>query len=177
VNLVKKQWPYFLLVFVIPVVAILWWWGLFSSAKVEVSERGGYRYAYLDAQGVYSKLASTRNEVLFELKRQGINAGAQVTLVLTDPRTTPYDELKARTGFMVTRDAMPLAPLKIEEVPMRQVAVARIKAHPLLAYGKTYSALLDFAAQHKIPLQLPTLEIYDASILSVEMPFPSEKAQ
>lgn len=175
VNVVKKQWPYFLLVFVIPVSAMLWWWGLFSTAKVEVAERGGYRYAYLDAQGVYSKLTSKQNEVLFELKRQGINPGAQVTLILTDPRTTPHDALQARTGFMVAANAMPVSPLKVEDVPKRQVAVAHIKAHPLLAYGKTYSALLDFAAEHNISLQLPTLEIYDASVLSVEMPLSTEK--
>ena len=172
---VKKQWPYFLLAFVVPVTAMLWWWGLFSTATVEVAELGGYRYAYLDAQGVYSKLASKQKEVKFELERQGIQAGAQVTLVLTDPRTTPHAQLQARTGYMIGPDAKPASPLMTETIPVRQVAVAQIKAHPLFAYGKTYSALLDFAAQQKIPLHLPTLETYDASVLRVEMPLASEK--
>jgi DNA gyrase inhibitor GyrI len=172
---VKKQWPYFLLAFVVPVTAMLWWWGLFSSATVEIAERGGYRYAYLDAQGVYSKLTSKQKEVLFELKQQGINPGVQVTLMLSDPRITPHDQLQARTGFMISADAMPKAPLKTDTIPVRQVAVAHIKAHPLFAYGKTYSALLDFAEKQKMSLQLPTLELYDASVLSVEMPLASDK--
>ena len=171
----KKQWPYFLLAFVVPVTAMLWWWGLFSSATVEVAERGGYRYAYLDTQGVYSKLTSKQKEVLFELKQQGINPGVQVTLMLSDPRITPHDQLQARTGFMISADAMPKAPLKTDIIPVRQVAVAHIKAHPLFAYGKTYSALLDFAEKQKMSLQLPTLELYDASVLSVEMPLASDK--
>lgn len=148
---------------------------MFSTAKVEVADRGGYRYAYLDAQGAYSKLASKQKEVLFELKRQGINAGAQVTLILTDPRTTPHDQLQARTGYMVEANALLQAPLKADTIPVRQVAVAQIKAHPLFAYGKTYSALLDFSEQQNTALHLPTLEIVDASVLSVEMPLASQK--
>jgi len=174
---VKKQWPYFLLVFAVPVTAILWWWGLFSTATVEVAERGGYHYAYLEAQGYYSKLTSKQKEVLFELKQQGITPGAQVTLMFSDPRTSSKDELKARTGYIISPDAQIKAPLQSESIPLRQVAAARIKAHPLFAYGKTYSALLKFAEQHGAALQLPTVEIYDASVLTVEMPLNSQKTE
>ncbi|MDP2246555.1 MAG: AraC family transcriptional regulator [Nitrosomonadales bacterium] len=170
----KKHWPYFLIVFLIPVITILWWWGLFSSAKVETGERGDYYYAYLDAEGPYSKLTSTQNEVLFVLKQQGIEAGAQITLILSDPRTTPYKELKARTGFIIDKDKMPAAPLKIETIPIRKVAVAEIKAHPLFAYGKAYSALIDYSEDHKTTLHLPTLEIVESSVLHVEMPLAEE---
>lgn len=175
IHVVKKQWPYFLLVFVLPVTAMLWWWGLFSSATLEIGERGGYRYAYLEAQGAYSKLASQQHEVLFQLKRQGIQTGEQVTLVLTDPRSTPHDQLLARTGYIIADGATPAAPLKVETIPARRVLVAEIKAHPLFAYGKTYSALLDYCRRQHTPLQLPTFEIYDASRLRVEMPLANEK--
>jgi hypothetical protein len=167
---VKKQWPYFLLAFVIPVATILWWWGMFASVSVEVAERGPYRYAYLNAQGYYSRLAAKQQEVRAELAHQGITAGGQVTLLLKDPRTTPHDQLWARTGYLIGPEARPQAPLAEATIPVRQVAVARIKAHPLFAYGKTYSALLKFTKQQQTTLHLPTLEIYDASILSVEMP-------
>lgn len=173
-HVVKKQWPYFLLVFVLPVSAMLWWWGLFSSATLEVGDRGGYRYAYLDAQGVYSQLTSKQHEVLFQLNRQGIQAGEQVTLVLTDPRTTPHDQLLARTGYMIASSAAPAAPLKVGTIPTRRVAVAEIRAHPLFAYGKTYSALLDYCQRQHMALQLPTFEIYNASKLQVEMPLTHE---
>lgn len=168
--LVKKHWHYFLIVFLLPVLLILWWWGLFSSARIETGERGDYYYAYLDAEGPYSKLTSKQEEVLFTLKQQGIAPGAQITLILSDPRTTPYKELKARTGFLIAKDQMPAAPLKIETIPLRKVVIAEIKAHPLFAYGKAYSALLDYSEQHNMTLHLPTLEIVEASVLHVEMP-------
>ena len=172
----KKQLPYFLIVFLVPVIAVLWWWGLFSSAKVEIAERGGYRYAYLDAQGVYSKLGKKRGEVLFSLDQQHIEAGPEITLMLSDPRTTPHDQLKAQTGFIIAADAMPQAPLKVATVPIRKVAVAEIRAHPLFAYGKAYSALLEYAKAHDTTLHLPTLEIFHDSKLTVEMPLQAANA-
>ena len=166
----KKHWHYFLIVFLLPVIVILWWWGLFSSAKIETGERGDYYYAYLEAEGPYSKLTSKQGEVLFTLKQQGIEAGAQITLILSDPRTTPYKELQARTGYLIAKDKMPAAPLKIDTIPLRNVVIVEIKAHPLFAYGKAYSALLDYSEQHNTTLHLPTLEIVEASVLHVEMP-------
>jgi hypothetical protein len=171
---VKKQLPYFLLVFLLPVIAVLWWWGLFSSATLQVSSEGDYRYAYLDAQGVYSKLVKKQDEVLFELKKQNITPGAEVTLLMSDPRITPHDDLMAQAGFMIAKDANPLPPLKVNTIAKREVVVAEIKAHPLLAYGKVYSALLDYAKQHNTGLHLPTLEIYEHSVLRVEMPFEEQ---
>ena len=170
----KKQLPYFLLVFLLPVIAVLWWWGLFTSATLHVSTEGDYRYAYLDAQGVYSKLVKKQDEVLFELKKQNITPGAEVALLMSDPRTTPHDDLLAQAGFMIAKDANPLPPLKEGTIDKRDVVVAEIKAHPLLAYGKVYSALLDYAKQHDTTLHLPTLEIYEHSILRVEMPLKEQ---
>lgn len=172
----KRHWPYFLIVFLIPVVIILWWWGLFSTAQVGIEERGDYYYAYLDAEGPYSKLATKQNEVLFNLKQQGIQAGAQISLILSDPRTTPYKSLQARTGFIIDKAVIPAAPLKVEIIPMREVAVAKIKAHPLFAYGKAYSALIDYSEEHNTTLHLPTLEIVQSSVLQVEMPLAEESS-
>ena len=97
----KKQLPYFVLFFVLPVVAMLAWWGLFSSASLEVGTSPAYDYVYLDAEGPYSKLSSKQNEVLFYMKQQNIAHGAAISIVLTDPRTTSYKELLARAGFVV----------------------------------------------------------------------------
>ena len=166
----KQQWPYFLLVFAVPVLAILWWWGLFSKATVEVAERGPYHYAYLAAKGPYSKLAQTHAEVDAILRQQKIAAGKSVTLILDDPRTTPTDERRARTGFLIPEDAAPAQPLLTDSIPARRVISVKVRAHPIFAYGKAYGALLDYMQQQHLQLQLPTLEIYDASILTVEMP-------
>jgi len=61
-------------------------------------------------------------------------------------------------------------PLKLGHIDPQKVAIARIKAHPLLAYGKTYSVLLDYCKKQNMKLQLPTVEIFDHSVLRVEMP-------
>lgn len=166
----KKNALYFLLLFLLPILGVLWWWGLLSQASISVAERGAYRYAYLETSGGFSKHGAKQNEVRYELKQQGIAPGAQVTLILTDPRTTRQDQLRAHTGYMIAAEATAKAPLKTATIPMRRVVVAQIKAHPLFAYGKTYAALLEFSRQQNTQLRLPTLEIYQASVLSVEMP-------
>lgn len=151
-------------------LSVLWWWGLFSSATVSVAERGAYAYAYLDAEDVYSKLDKKRDEVRFYMKKQALPAEVQITLILTDPRTTAHAELRAQTGYLVPSNYTPLAPLKVGYIPKRKVLVASIKAHPLFAYGKTYKALIQATQAQQTELNLPTVEIVQHSVLSVEMP-------
>ena len=170
----KKQLPYFVLFFVLPVIAMLSWWGLFSSASLEEGVSPAYDYVYLDAEGPYSKLSSKQNEVLFYMKQQNIAHGASISIVLTDPRTTSYKPLLARAGFVVDHVVEVKEPLKLGHIDPQKVAIAQIKAHPLLAYGKTYSVLLDYCKKHDIKLQLPTVEIFDHSVLRVEMPLENK---
>ena len=171
----KKQYFYFGLFFLAPVVAMLAWWGLFSSASLKVEDAPAYDYVYLDAEGPYSKLASKQDEVLFYLKQQNIPHHGSFTLVMTDPRTTSYKDLLARTGFVVEHVAEVKAPLNLGHQEARHVVVAEIKAHPLLAYGKTYSQLLDYCKAHDMKLKLPTVEILEHSVLRVEMPLDEAK--
>ena len=166
----KRQWLSFLLAFALPTLGILWWWGLFSTASVEVAERGPYRYAYLEAEGPYSKLVTKRGEVEGALRQQGVELHRSITIIFDDPRITPDDKLRARTGFLIASDFTPPAPLKVDTVPARRVLSASIKAHPVFAYGKAYAALLDYTQQHHMRLRMPTVELYDASVLTVEMP-------
>jgi effector-binding domain-containing protein len=166
----NRQRLYFLLAFLLPTLGVLWWWGLFTSATVEVAARGPYRYAYLEAQGAYTKLVTKRGEVELALRQQGIAPQRSITIIYDDPRTTDREKRTARTGFFLEQDVMTKPPLATDTIPARRVVLARIKAHPVFAYGKAYGALLEYAAQHKMALRMPTLEIYDASVLTVEMP-------
>jgi effector-binding domain-containing protein len=166
----KKQWPYFLLAFALPILATLWWWGLFATANVEVVAQEPYRYAYLTAQGPYSKLIAKRGEVELVLRQQGMVPTKSITIIFDDPRSTPSDQRSARTGFLIAPGITPKPPLETDTIPSRQVVQIRIKAHPVFAYGKGYGALLDYAQQHHMTLRMPTLELYDASVLTVEMP-------
>ena len=153
---------------------MLAWWGLFSSASLETGVSPAYDYVYLEAEGPYSKLSSKQNEVLFYMKQQNIAHGAAIAIVLTDPRTSSYKALLARAGFLVTHVVEVKAPLKLGRIEPQKVAIAQIKAHPLLAYGKTYSALLDYCKKQQMTLQLPTVEIFEHSVLRVEMPLANK---
>ncbi|HSI22363.1 MAG TPA: GyrI-like domain-containing protein [Methylophilaceae bacterium] len=166
----KKQWLYFLVAFALPTLGILTWWGLFSTATIEITERGPYRYAYLSAEGPYSKLVTKRGDVEGVLRQQGVELKRSITIIFDDPRTTPTDQRKARTGFIIDEGYTPKAPLETDTIPRRRVISASIKAHPVFAYGKAYGALLDYTRQHNMTLHLPTVELYDASVLTVEMP-------
>jgi hypothetical protein len=72
--------------------------------------------------------------------------------------------------------------LEVGSLPARRVVVVRVKAHPLFAYGKVYAALLKYAQAHDQQnpdplLRMPIFEIYDNSVLSVEMPIsPASKS-
>ncbi len=173
----KKNIIYFILVFLCPVLLTLAWWGLFSSPSLDIREEGKVRYVYLDSRGPYAKLQEKRNEVLYELKKQGILPGASITLLMTDPRTTEPDNLLARTGYIIDKETNLSPPLKYAELDPRKVLVATIKAHPLFAYGKAYGAILAYCQKNGFKLQLPTVEMYNKSILSVEMPFPIGKEE
>jgi DNA gyrase inhibitor GyrI len=159
----------FLLAFVFPILGVLWWWGMLASASIEVLELAPQRYAYLSAQGAYSKLSTKRSEVAEALHQQGYAPRRSLTLIYDDPRTTPTDQRRARTGFVIAADTPIRAPLIADTIPARRALVAKVRAHPLFAYGKAYAALLDYLEQHGKSLRMPTLEFYDGSVLTVEM--------
>lgn len=166
----KKQWLYFVLAFLLPVLAMLWWWGAFSRVTIEVAESGPYRYAYLEAQGSYAKLGDKYNEVNSRLRRSGIDPGAQVTVIFDDPRSIPVAQRRARAGYLIPAQVAVPVGLKADTLLARRVLRARAKAHPSIAYGKVYGALLEYTQQRGLDLRMPTLEFYDKSMLVVEMP-------
>lgn len=166
----KKQWFYFVLAFLLPVFGILWWWGVFAAVTLEVAKRGPYRYAYLEAQGSYTKLGDKYGESNWQLRQNGIDPGAQVTVIFDDPRHTSAELRKARAGYLVPEQATVPVALQSDRVPARRVLLARVKAHPAIAYGKAYGALLEYIEQKGLDLHLPTLEFYDNGVLTVEMP-------
>lgn len=166
----KKQWLYFLLAFAAPLVGIFWWVGGFADARVETDlMRGPYHYAYLEHGGDYAKLPERQMEALRALQAQGVAHGAAITLMQNDPRITSSQGLAAQTGYLVAPGVNVREPLKLANIPARQVLAAQLRAHPRLATGKVYAALLKYLDEHDMKLKLPTLEIYQDNILTVEM--------
>jgi effector-binding domain-containing protein len=167
---VKKQWHYFVAVFLLPIIGIAWWWGVFSEAKVETGQvRGPYHYAYLTQNGALDKLPEAQQFARRELEQQGIVGGAPITVLLTDPRTTARKELTARVGYLVDVAAKVAEPLKLADIPAREVIVTRVRAHPTVAPGKAYAALIEHLDGQGGSLKLPTVEVYRDGELSLEM--------
>ncbi|MDP2828004.1 MAG: AraC family transcriptional regulator [Sulfuricellaceae bacterium] len=165
----KKQWLPFLLAFVLPLILIFWWWGGFSQARFETTQRGPYRYAYLTQQGDYAKLPEKQQEALTRLQQQNVKTGTPIALLMSDPRESAKRDRMARVGYLVEEGVQVEAPLAIDTIPARQVLLVEVKAQLLLAPGKAYSALIDYLDDKQMQLKLPTVELYRDGVLSVEM--------
>jgi len=165
----KKHWLPFLLAFVLPLILIYWWWGGFNQASFEIVQRGPYHFAYMTQKGDYSKLPEKQQEVLGRLQQQGVAAGTPITLLLNDPRTTPKRDWSAQTGYLVDAQARVSEPLALGDVPARQALVVKVKAQLLLAPGKAYAALMDYLDTRHMKFNLPTVELYQDGVLTVEM--------
>lgn len=165
----KKQWLPFLLAFVMPLILTYWWWGGFNQASFKIDRRGPYHFAYMSQQGDYSKLPEKQQEVLGRLRQQGVTAGTPVTLLLKDPRVTPKRDWSAQVGYLVDAQARVSEPLALGDVPAREVLVVQVKARLLLAPGKAYAALIEYLDEHQMKFNLPTVELYQDGVLTVEM--------
>ena len=165
----RKNSLIFLIAFVLPVGAALWWWGTFSSAEIRLVERGPYRYAYRVYNGDYSKIPQWKAEVSRSLEAQHVTRGDPVTLLLNDPRTTPVRERQVHIGYLIAADASVSMPLSSAVIPRRRVVLVEVEASPLMAPGKAYAALIEYAGEQGIAFRLPTFEIYRKGTLAVEM--------
>ena len=159
----KKQWPAFLLAFVLPLLGVYWWWGGFNSATVSEGESGPYFYAYLEHSGDIAKLAKTQERVFRLLKQRGIEPGETITVLLTDPRKIAKPDQQARTGYRVSLDAKLPAELLSDVLPRRRVLSARVHAATMLAPGKAYQALYDHLKKRGLDITMPAVEIYRPS--------------
>jgi hypothetical protein len=158
-SVFKKQWPAFVLAFVLPLLAIFWWWGGFRVVSVTETEAGPYRYAYLEYEGPISNMRKTQRKALDEFNAAKVEAGDTISVILTDPRAT-HGKVRAQLGYVLA-DAAPLPEgLKEGRIERRPVYAAQVQAAVLLAPSKAYQALSDALASQGKPLSLPTVELY-----------------
>ena len=165
----KKSWLYFLLFFIAPIAVVFWMMGAFNSATIEIAQRGPYHYAYLDHIGRYDKLLDKQTQVYQALQAQGVTPHAPIALLLNDPENTPKKALHSQAGYMVDAGAKIGEPLLVGDIPSRQVLLVKVKANPLMAPSKAYKALTDYLKAHQMKLVVPTVEIYQGGVLTVEM--------
>lgn len=160
--MIKKQWLAFLLAFVVPLVAVFWWWGGFSTVEISEAEAGPYRFVYLEHEGDIADARKTQKKVYDALMQAGLEPGDNMIMLLTDPRTTPKAQQRALAGYTLALDAAVPKDLKEEIIPRRRVLMARVKAGILIAPSKAYKALYDHLKPAGQDIRMPTLEIYRA---------------
>lgn len=158
--MIRKQWPAFILAFVLPLLAVYWWWGGFNAASVVEAESGPHYYAYLEHTGDLGKLPKTQAKVFALLKEAGIEPGDTITVLLTDPRTTAKSAQRAKTGYRIPLEAKLPSGLMSETIPRRKVVMARVHAMVMLAPSKAYQALSDYLKPLGRDITLPAVEIY-----------------
>lgn len=156
----KKQWPAFLLAFVLPILLVYTWWGGFRSAEVTQAEAGPYRYAYMDYEGPISAMRKTHRAVLQAFVNARVQEGDTLTVLLTDPRTN-QGKVRAQVGYTLKPDLPLPKGLKEGVIPRRPVMMARVQAAILLAPSKAYQALYNVLKSQGAPdITMPTVEIY-----------------
>lgn len=155
----KKQWPAFVLAFILPLLAVYWWWGGFNSASVTETEAGPYRYAYLDYEGPISNMRKSQRTALDKFTMAKVEAGDTISVILTDPRAT-HGKVRAQLGYTLTETAPIPEGLKEGRIAQRPIYAVQVQAAVLLAPSKAYQALSDSLEASGKPIVMPTVELY-----------------
>ncbi|MHB1186481.1 hypothetical protein [Thiobacillus sp.] len=158
----KKQWPAFVLAFILPLLAVFWWWGGFSAVSVTETEAGPYRYAYLDYEGPITNLRKTQRKALDEFNAAKVKAGDTISVIMTDPRAAG-GKVSAQLGYTLADGAPVPQGLKEGRIERRPVYRAQVQAAVLLAPSKAYQALSDTLESHGQSIAMPTVELYRPS--------------
>jgi hypothetical protein len=158
----KKQWPAFVLAFIVPLLAVFWWWGGFNAVSVTETEAGPHRYAYLDYEGPISNMRKTQRKVLDEFNAAKVEAGDTISVILTDPRAAS-GKVSAQLGYTLADDAPVPQGLKEGRIERRPVYSAQVQAAVLLAPSKAYQALADTLELRGQAITMPTVERYQPS--------------
>lgn len=159
ISVFKKQWPAFVLAFVLPLLAVFWWWGGFNSVSVVETEAGPYRYAYLDYEGPISNMRKSQSKVLGKFMAAKVEAGDTISVILTDPRAA-NGKVRSQLGYILADDAPIPEGLKEGRIERRPVYAAHVQAAVLLAPSKSYQALSDSLATRGKAIAMPTVELY-----------------
>jgi hypothetical protein len=155
----KKQWPAFVLAFVLPLVAVFWWWGGFNAVSVSEIEAGPYRYAYLAYEGPISNIRKPQRTVLEKFKLARVEAGDTINVILSDPRAT-HGKVRAQVGYTLSETAAMPPGLTEGRIARRPVYAAEVHAVVLLAPSKAYQKLADTLEAQGKTLAMPTVERY-----------------
>lgn len=164
-------------VIVIALVGISFYLGAFSSVSIEKAVAGPYKIACLDHIGPYKDICKKIYSAKKLLDEQGITPGAACGVYYDDPKTTPSDKLRSKGGYLLEGDAK-LEIMEKLDIPQREVVIAKVKAHPAIAFLKTYPKIDKWLIDNNYSVVGPALEVYYVDgIIEVQMPIsPKQEA-
>ena len=166
-------WKGAVLAFLLPLLAIAYFLGIFASATVQISEAGPYRYVYTAMKGPYYRIDDSLQDLNRELTLRHIPHGAAIGVFYDDPRQVPEKQRRARAGYLLAADVK--LPKNTPEafVPRRRIIQVQVSAHPAIAPIKLYRALEKHLQGQGMAMRWPTLERYGpARVVTLEMALP-----
>lgn len=164
-----------ILAFVLFIVLVITAWTLGAFSEVELTRQESGPYYFLTfAEHTSYRTVPVSLEHLKELGAVKDDSNAQpAALILTDPMTTPLQELQAFGGYIISDSVQTGAGQRLFKIEKRAVITASIDANPTIATFKTYPALSEWLSKNyrSFSSELPYLEIYHANNgVTVEMP-------
>jgi hypothetical protein len=93
-------------------------------------------------------------------------------LYFDDPANVPSEQLHSQGGLIVSDSVQVDSPFVFQKIEKRNVLIAAIKAHPVVAPFKTYPALREWMENkgYRMGGESPPLEIYhEQGLVEVEM--------
>lgn len=165
-------WAGALVAFVLPLLMIAYFLGIFAHPQVRIAETGPYRYAYIPFQGPYYQVDDNLQSLKKALVLGRVPHGSPLGIFYDDPRKVPAQSRRGRAGYLLPADAHAPPGIKVDVIPRRRVVMVQVKAHPAIAPIKTYRALDKWAKAQGIPVRWPTVELYGpGDTVTLEMPF------
>ena len=157
------------------IIGAAWYMGAFSSVSISTGEKGPYYFIYLEHQGPYYQITNKIEKVEKYLVDNKITYLHAAGIYFDDPAQLPESELKSYGGYLVNDSLVVEKPYKFENINKRNVIIASIEAHPMIAPFKVYPAFHEWLANNKkMEIIAPPMELYLPNE-KVEVHFPYQE--
>lgn len=164
-------WLGALTAFLIPLVVIAYFLGVFNRPTITVTDTGPYRYVYLPFQGPYYQVDDQLQQLQKLLFSSKIPHGEPLGIFYDDPRKVPEQARHARAGYLIAAGVQVPAGVQVATIPRRRVVKVDIQAHPAIAPIKGYRALNQWMSANGRSIHWPTVEFYGPQrTVSIETP-------
>ncbi len=156
----KKIWMGFLFAFVLPIVVVLAWWGIFRHASIRETTSAPIHFAWVEFHGDLADLPDAQDKFRRVLLDAHIAPGNPVVVLLSDPRHTAKNRQHAEAGYEISPQAKLPPAIQVSDIPARKVLRSEVRASVLLAPSIAYQGLFDYLQSSGRSFKLPTVEVY-----------------